>query len=208
MLRSVKIQLRILVIHGILALCLGLSFFYLLSTMTNSLFDIFSIVIAILLTAAALILAAVADWSAAWGEGTKHLRRLVFYLFAGLAFALTGIFLGFYSRSTLQLICVLAAIHALVFGLLGIVLARRTRPHQAERFVLSLLGIVSILFSGTVAGLVPTLDDRSATTILGAYMCFVALKLFYMAWTTRKMAKADEVSNVEIGSRQGALAGH
>jgi MFS family permease len=182
MLRALKIQLRILVAHGSLALCLGVALLCLSASMTNLLFEAVAVIIALLMASKALILGALADWVAAWGEGTKHLQRSTFYLLSGLAFATVGVFLGVYAPLSLQWLILLAAIHALAFGLLGIVIALRAKGHGWERRAVFLFGAVSIVFSGTMAGLARQLENRSATALLGVYFCFVGVKLFFLAW--------------------------
>lgn len=68
MLREMNIRTKVLAIHGVSAICLGLAFLYLRSTMTDLLVEVFAIVIAIMLSAAALLVAALTDWFAAFGQ--------------------------------------------------------------------------------------------------------------------------------------------
>jgi hypothetical protein len=65
MLKALNIQLRILLAHGSLAICLGAALLYLSAAMTNRLFEAIALVIAVLLASTALILGALADWVAA-----------------------------------------------------------------------------------------------------------------------------------------------
>jgi len=195
MLRSIKLQQRILIFHGVLALCLGLALFYLRTTMTNQIFEAVAVVIAMTLAAAALVLGGIADWFAAWNEGTKHLHRVVFYLLAGLAFALTGVFLGIYSQVSMQMLVIFAAIHAVAFGVLALALSWRAGRHVLERRGMYLFGLVSIVFSGTMTGLARQLNDPAATTTLGVYFCFVATTLLFLAWISHRVAQiADKVN--------------
>ncbi|HZD49325.1 MAG TPA: hypothetical protein VE178_11325 [Silvibacterium sp.] len=182
MLKALNIQLGILVIHGSLAFCLGLALLYLRATITNHIFEAIAVVIAILLATTALVLGALADWFAAWGEGTKHLQRCVFYLLSGLAFATAGALIGIYEPISMQWLILLAAIHALAFGVLGLVIAVRARRHDWERLAVFVFGVISIAFSGSMAGLARQLTNRNAMGILGLYFCFVAVKLFFLAW--------------------------
>ena len=200
MLKSIRIQLLVLVIHGALAFWVALSLFYLRATMTNRFFEGIAVVVAILLAAAALILGACGDWAAAWAEGLKHLYRLTFYLLAGLASAIAGVFLAIYSPVSMQWLVLFAALHALVFGLLGLALAGKAKHHALERGTMYIFGAVSLFFFGMMAGVANRLDDRSATVILGVYLCFVAAKLFVLAWTFHRMSR--------IGERPGLDARH
>ncbi len=197
MLKSIKLQQRILIVHGVLALCLGLALFYLRTSMTNQIFEAVDIVIAVTLAAAALVLGGIADWFAAWNEGIKHLHRLAFYLLAGLALALAGVFLGIYSQVSMQRLVIFAAIHAVAFGVLALTLSSRANRHALERRGFYLFGALSIVFSGTMTGLARQLDDPAATTTLGVYFCFVGTTLLFLAWISHRVARIAEKVNVQ-----------
>jgi len=205
MLKSIKLQQRILVIHGVLALCLALSLLYLRTTMTNQIFEAIAVVLAIILAAAALVLAGIADWFAAWSEGTKHLHRLTFYLLAGLALALTGVFLGLYSEVSMQRLVIFAASHAVAFGVLALALSSRAGRHPLERRAVYLAGVLSILFSGTMTALSTQLDERAATTVLGVYFGFVGTKLLLLAWISHRVARTAEIISLHAKQHHGSL---
>ena len=57
MFRSLKIRAYVLVVQGGLILALGLAFLYLRTNMTDSVFDIGDVVLAVLLTVVALVVA-------------------------------------------------------------------------------------------------------------------------------------------------------
>jgi hypothetical protein len=192
MLKALNIQLQILVAHGALAFCLGVALLYLSATMTNPLFEAIAVVIAVLMASTALILGALGDWVAMWGEGTKHLERSTFYLLSGLAFATAGVFLGVYASISLQWLILLGAIHALAFGLLGIVIAVRAKRHGWKRRAVFLFGAVSTVFSGAMAGLARQLVNRDLTNLLGVYFCFVGVKLFFLAWNLHRRITTGE----------------
>lgn len=177
-----KLRTVVLAIHGSLALLLGLALLYLHATMTNLLFEAFAVLIAVLLSAAALILAAITDWFAALTAGMKKLHRVTFYLLSGIAFALAGVFLGSYPLVTMQWLVIFAVVHALAFGIFAFLYAARAHHHVRKRRAMYLFGTISILFSGTMAGMVRNLDDPSATGVLGWYLCFVGMKMLFVAW--------------------------
>ena len=205
MLKSIKLQQSILLIHGVLALCLGLALFYLRSAMTNQIFEAVAIVIAVTLAAAALVLAGIADWFAAFNEGAKHLHRLTFYLLSGLALALAGVFLGIYSQVSMRRLVIFAAIHAIAFGVLALALTGRASRHALERRGIYLFGTLSIVFSGAMTGLAGQMDERAATTTLGVYFCFVGTKLLFLAWISHRAARLVEKVNMNVKHRHGGL---
>lgn len=185
---AIKIRTGVLAVHGALALGLGLTFFYLRATMTNLLFEAIAITIAILLSAAALILAAITDWFAAFSEGITHLHRFTFYALGGLAFVLTGFFLGYYPQVSMQVLVWFAVIHALAFGVSALAFAFKAHHHPLERRAMYLFGTASVVFSGVMAGWVRDLDNLSATAVLGWYLCFVGVKMLFFAWDSHRTA--------------------
>lgn len=181
---QMKFRIVALATHGILAICLGLSFFYLRATMTNRLFEVFATVIAIMLSAAALLVAALGNWFFAFSEGLGSIHRFTFYLLAGCAFALAGVIVGAYPLVSMQWLVVLAAIHACLFGISALVFAFRATCHIPECRAMYFFGIISVLFSGMMAGLAGGLDNSAATAALGWYMCFVGVKMLFFAWNS------------------------
>jgi hypothetical protein len=200
MLKALHIQLRILIAHGALSLCLGAALLYLSAAMTNRVFEAIAVVLAILMASTALVLGALADWVAAWGEGTKHLQRSAFYLLSGLAFATAGAYLGIYAPISLEWLILLAAIHALAFGLLGIAVAVRARHHGWEAWAVFAFGVASVMFSAAMAGLARQFANREATMVLGLYFCFVGVKLAFLTWDlSRRIATGELVGSPQRG---------
>ncbi len=193
MLKALNIQLRILVAHGALSFCLGAALLYLSAAMTNRIFEAIAVVLAILMASAALILGALADWVAAFGEGTKHLQRSAFYLLSGLAFATAGAYLGIYAPISLEWLLLLAAIHALAFGLLGIAIGLRAKRQGWEAWTVCAFGAASVVFSAAMAGLARQLVNRNATALLGVYFCFVGIKLAFLAWDLNQRIGTEEL---------------
>ena len=143
-----SVRTGVLTIHGVLALGLGLAFFYLSATMTNMFFEVFAVVVAIVLAAAALILDAITDWFAALGTDMKNVHRIMFYLLAGVAFTLAGVFLGYYPAVYMQWLLAFTAVHALVFGIASFVSAFNPGHDRHQRQAMGVLGTISILFPG------------------------------------------------------------
>lgn len=69
MLKALNIQLRILLAHGALALCLGAALLYPSAAKTDRLFEAIAVVIANLMASAALLLGALAI---GWPRGAKE----------------------------------------------------------------------------------------------------------------------------------------
>lgn len=191
MLASRKVRTGVLIIHGGIGLLLGLSFLYLSATMTNPLFEALAVVTAVMLATAALVLAAITDWFAAFSAGMRSAHRIVFYLLAGMAFALAGLFIGYYPAVYLQWLVGLAALHALIFGTSAFVFVFTAEHHRLERRVMAAFGTCSVVFSGALAAWIPYLTDRLAVALLGAYLCFIGTKLLFFAWNSHRNSELE-----------------
>lgn len=188
---SRSVRTGVLGVHGGIALLLGLVFCYLSAAMTNPLFEALAVVAAILLATAALVVAAVTDWFAAFSTGARGAHRLTYYLLAGMAFALAGLFIGYYPAVYMQWLVGFAALHALVFGVSAFTYVFTAQQHRLERVAMAVLGTCSIIFSGTLTAWIPYLDDRSAIAILGAYLFFIGIKLSFFAWNSHRKGEIE-----------------
>jgi hypothetical protein len=185
----------VMTVQGGIALVLGLSFVYLSATMTNPLFEALAVVAAIMLGAAALVLAAITDWFAAFSRGMKSAHRIAFYLLAGVGFALAGMAIAYYPGVYLQWTVGLAALHALIFGISAFAFVFAAQRNSLMRATMAAFGTVSVLFSGAAAASIAYLDDRASISVLGAYLIFIGIKLLSFAWISVRPAKGDD-SNV------------
>lgn len=185
---SRNVRTGVLTIHGGIALVLGISFLYLSATMTNPLFEALAVVAAIMLAAAALVLAAITDWFAAFSAGMRSAHRVTFYLLAGVAFGLAGLFIGYSPGIYMQWLVGFAALHAFVFGTSAFAVVFAGRHDKLERGAMAMFGVASISFSGGLAAWIPYMNDRSAIALLGAYLFFVGVKLLFIAWNSRRKA--------------------
>ena len=194
---SLTIRTRVLATHGVLALCLGLALLYVGANMDSGYFEVPDVALAIGLSAGALILAALSDWFAAFRAGLKHFHQLKFYLLGGAAFALAGVTLILYTKVTLEWLVLLASFHALASGVFGIVFAWKAKHHKQERLILYLFSGLSVLFAVAMAALIEYQHDRSATLTLGAYMCFVGVKMFFFSRHFHRLRTADKLDSGE-----------
>ena len=179
------IRTTLLAIHGVLALALGLVLLYLRGTMTNVFFEALAIVFSVMLASAALILAAITDWFVAFGSGMRSAHRIIFYILGGIALVLIGLSLAYFPAVHLQWLVVLAVVHALAFGISAFAFAFNAEHLPFERNAMRILGAISVILSGAMAGWLDHLDDRMAVSLLGLYSCFVGIKILFFAWSAR-----------------------
>ncbi len=182
MFRSLKIRAYVLLVQGGLILALGLVFLYLRADMTDSIFDIVDVVVAILLTVAALVVSALADWIAALGEGVEHFRRFTFYLLVGLGLLMAGGFLVYSHYRTLALMLMFAAAHALIYSM-SVFSFQLSHLHRAHhRGLLYLSAGISLAFAVAMAAFATADSNKLATALIGAYLCFVAVRMLHQSW--------------------------
>ncbi len=182
MFRSLKIRGYVLAIQGFMILALGLFFLYLRVNMTDEAFDVVDVGVAILLTVAALVVSALADWIAALGEGVEHFRRFTFYLLLGLGVLMAGGFLAYSHYRTLALMLMFAAAHALIYSM-SVFSFQLSHLHRAHhRGLLYLSAGISLVFAVAMAAFATSDNDKLATALMGAYLCFVAERMLHQSW--------------------------
>lgn len=185
-----EVKLTALVIDGVLMLSLGLVLLYLRGIMTNVLFDVIAIATAVVLAGAAFFMIALVDFGAALGFGiSRRPRALILYSLLGIAFASGGAYLVYGPPDAIQVLLLFTITHGLVSGFLGFAAARRPTFSGIERILLNCFAATSVCLSGAIAGLADTMDDRSAMGWIGAYLCFVAVKLFLLAGASRRPSR-------------------
>ncbi|HTZ89693.1 MAG TPA: hypothetical protein VMA71_05100 [Alloacidobacterium sp.] len=176
-----ELRFSVLLVDGGLALMLGLALLYLQGVMTDFLFDIIASVSVVLLSAAVFMLLAVADFFAAVQAGFRQLRTVVVYLLAAAAFATVAVLLAFGSVDAMRLLLTLVILHGFIFGTVTCATAQQRGSSAAERIILYVFGVASLLFSGAIAGFASGMDDRSFVAWMGAYLCLAGAKLLYIA---------------------------
>jgi predicted ferric reductase len=187
-LKRSRVRAYFFFIHGVLSLLAGGTLFYLRRLSSNPFFSAIAVVIALVLCGAALGLAGVADWFAAMETSRRSLQQILLYTLAGLSFVAAGAFLGFTASGTLHILLLLTVAHGLLFGALALGAAFRMRQIHWNSMLMGAFGVASILLAGWIAGLVHTMDDRSALGWVGGYLCLVGLKLFFFAGEERYLA--------------------
>ncbi len=187
MLTQVKVRGYVLAVHGALALSLGLALLYLRATMTNLLFEVVATAVAITLSIAALMMAALTDWIAAFAARQKHIHKAVFYVLAGAFFAAIGFYAVWYPEVSMQLLLILAAVHAAVAGIWSIFFILEHNHTLAGKIAVFVVGLISFFFASTLA-LSQHASNSDAIALLGAYTIFIGLKMLFFAWRLRKMS--------------------
>jgi hypothetical protein len=162
------------------AFMVGLAFFYLRATMTNPLFEFIAATLAFLLAIAAIMLGAFTDWVEACLSKTTNRHESLSFLLLGGLMATAAAYLAFAHGDFWRVLLLFAALHGCIFGSWSLLTAPRVGHTGAGIAVSLLLGLGSLLFAAGFLWTGP-LDGHRAVMLLGAYSCFVGLKLGYRA---------------------------
>lgn len=176
MVREAKVRTTVLIAQGIVMIALGLALFWVRSTMTNILFEATGCVVAVLLTAAGLLLVGVIDCIGGLALHQGHRRELHFYLFfAALAMG-AGLFFWLSPWGSVQLLAVLAGLQALIWGGWDLRFASHLRDHPRERKALRLLGAITLAI-GVLLVIGMEFTSRGALLLLGVYVTYIGIHI-------------------------------
>ena len=155
---------------------LGLALFWVRSTMTNIVFEATGTVVAVLLTAAGLLLIGVIDAIGGLALHHGHRRELHFYLFfAALAMG-AGLFFWLSPWGSMQMLAVLAGLQGLIWGGWDLRLASHLSDHPRERKAMRLLGAITLILGALlVVGMEFT--SRGALFLLATYVTYIGIHI-------------------------------
>jgi hypothetical protein len=176
MVRQAKIRTTILLAQGTLMILLGLALFWVRSTMTNIVFEATGTVVAVLLTAAGLLLIGVIDCIGGLALLHGHRRELHFYLlFAALAMG-AGLFLWLSPWGSVQLLAVLAGLQGLIWGGWDMRFASHLRDHPRERRALRFMGAITVML-GVLLVIAMEFTSRGALFLLSTYVTYIGIHI-------------------------------
>lgn len=179
MVREAKIHTTILVAQGILMIALGLALFWVRSTMTDILSEATGCVVAVLLTAAGLLLIGVIDGIGGLALHKGHRRELHFYLlFAAISMA-AGLFFWMSPWSSVQLLVLLAGLQGLFWGVWDLRFASHLRDHPRERKALRLMGVITLVL-GVLLIFGMEFTRRGALLLLATYLTYIGVHILML----------------------------
>ena len=176
MVREAKVHTTVLVAQGILMIALGLALFWVRSTMTNIVFEATGCVVAVLLTAAGLLLIGVIDCIAGFALHRGHRRELHFYLFFAATAMVAGLFFWVSPWGSVQLLAVLAGLQGLIWGGWDLRFASHLRDHPQERKALRILGAITLAL-GVLLVIGMELTSRGALLLLATYVTYIGIHI-------------------------------
>jgi len=171
-----KVHTVVLISQGLLMLGLGLSLFWLKTTMTSILFEVTGCIVAVLLTGACLLLASIVDYIGGLAIPKGHRRELHLYIISGSILMMVGLFLWVSPYASVQALAIIAGIHGIFWGILDLRLASHLEDHCRERKALRILGGVAMgIGILLIAG--PELSSRDAVMLLACYLTYIGIHL-------------------------------
>ena len=175
--REVKIHTTVLILQGLLMIGLGLALFWVGSTMTNILFEATGVVVAVLLTAACLLLIGVLDAIAGFTIHKGHRRELRCYIFVAAIAMIAGLFFWFSPWGSVQILAALAGLQGLLWGGWDLRLASHLKDHPRERRALRIFGAITLAL-GILLIVGIELTSRAALFLLAFYVTYIGLHIF------------------------------
>ena len=176
MVREAKVHTTVLIVQGVLMIGLGLALFWVSSTMTNILFEAAGCIVAVLLTAACLLLVGVVDCIAGLTIRKGHRRELHFYLFFGATSMIAGLFFWFSPWGSVQILAVLAGLQGLFWGVWDLRLASHLQDHHRERRALRIMGGITLAL-GLLLVAAMELSSRGALLLLATYFTYIGIHI-------------------------------
>ncbi|MGO8718943.1 MAG: HdeD family acid-resistance protein [Acidobacteriaceae bacterium] len=176
MIKEAKIHTTVLVAQGIVMIALGLTLFWVSSTMTNILFEATGCVVAVLLTAAGLLLIGVIDAIGGLVLRKGHRRELHFYLLFAAISMVAGLFFWVSPWSSVQLLALLAGLQGLFWGGWDLRFSSHLKDHPRERRALRLMGAIT-LGLGVLLIIGLEFTSRGALLLLAIYLTFIGVHI-------------------------------
>jgi len=186
-------HVRLVALHGLTMILLGLAVFYVRNTMTNIFFDFIGGLLAFLLIAASLIFLALSDWLIVFDLGVGEVSKLRRLLTLSTLAAAGSLSMMFYPAASTRILCYFVAVYALVLGIGKLYLAAHWVGSQATQIFMWILAAIALSFAGVLVG-AAGLTEWLAVTILAIYCLFTGLQMLLCMFFLLRMSGSIEVS--------------
>jgi len=176
MIPGMKTRMIVLIIQGALMVALGLTFFWVSTTMTNTIFEAVGSVVTVLLAAACLLLLGIIDCIAGLTIHKGHRRELHAYLLFGATATIAGLFLWLSPLASVEILVVLAGIQGIFLGIWDLRLAFHLKDHPREKRALHVLGAISLVF-GLMLVASMEITSRGELVLLACYLTYIGIHI-------------------------------
>ncbi len=199
MVREARVHTTVLIVQGLLMIGLGLTLFWVSTTMTDILSEVVGCIVAVLLTAAGLLLIGLIDLIGGLTIHKKHRRELHFYLFFAVTSMLAGLFFWFSPWGSVQILAGLAGLQGLFWGSWDFRFASHLFDHPRERRALRMMGGITLAL-GLLLILGMELGNRLALLLLASYLTYIGIHILliglYLYRTWRRISNQESPSAV------------
>jgi hypothetical protein len=176
MVREARVHTTVLMVQGVLMVGFGLTLFWLGKTITDVFSEIAGCIVAVLLTAAFLLLLGIIDCIGGLTIRKGHRRELHFYLFSGASSMVLGLILWFSPWGSVQALAVLAGLQGLFWATWDLRFASHLSDHPRERSGLRILGVTTLALGlALVTGL--ELSSQQALLLLASYVMYIGIQI-------------------------------
>jgi hypothetical protein len=191
--------------HGCVMVALGLTLFYVRATMTNLFFYVFGGAVALLLVAGSLLFIAGVDWICAAGFGCHQVSRLRGLLFVSTAVAACSVLLIFYPGTTVQWMCYVIAVYALLLSMGKFSLARSWGGSKREQVIMYILAVTALAFSACLVGFAGP-DDRDSLAVLAGYSLFMGFQMLLTMYFLERQVLKTAGLGLRAQAGQGVIS--
>lgn len=181
-------RVRLMTIHGLGMLLLGLALFYIRATMIDLFSYAFGGALAVLLIASSLLSIAGLDWICATLLGCPHVHKLWGFLLFSTTAGACIVSLILYPGSTIRILCYAQAVYAFSFSLGKFGLARLWNHAKRQQAVIYIFALIALVFGGSLVALAGKGDSESLA-VIASYYLFMGLQMLFTMYFLRQQTR-------------------
>ena len=181
-LRLHRLVVGILVVLLVLFICIVLSLY---PSLAHQRFEVIVSLALVIAAATVFVMIGMVEGVVAFQFGPRHRRELLGYLLLGLVSLASGLFLAISDKAGIQTIALVAAPHALLFGIGELRLAAHVRRHPGKRRRFLIGGLCEVALGVAFAG-AHYLSSQHAAMLLGCAAILSTVQLVPLLFFKRQ----------------------
>jgi uncharacterized membrane protein HdeD (DUF308 family) len=159
--------------------------FHIRDSLADERLEVIASLVLVVAAGGALVSTSVVEGAIALEFGKKHIREFFGYLLLSLVSLSSGLYLGISQQSTLQMVALVASLHAFIFGVAQLRMAQHLWHHPNYRRVFMFDGVTEI-FLGLALVVGSRLSNEGTATLLGYVGIFSVLQVMPLLLHPRK----------------------
>ena len=181
-LRIHRLVAGILVVLLVLFICIVLSLY---PSLAHQRFEVIVSLALVIAAATVFVMIGMVEGVVAFQFGSRHVRELLGYLLLGLVSLASGLFLAISDKAAIQTIALVAAPHALLFGIGELRLAAHVRRHPGRRRGFLISGLCEVAL-GVALACAHYLSSQHAAMLLGCAAILSTVQLIPLLFFKRQ----------------------